>query len=322
MFEEGDTNKSRPLKDEETRKNLLDPVKLKQCTDVFGDRRWAIDNDDKLGSDVRVATKDVVDTDTGKTKRLTALAIRDIFDKKNECKDLLFLASGKEVRTKTNVWVVSPKRTDTVTPSHLFSKETASEKRLEAETKVSLKANPKTCGQRCVDWFTLKGMLISGTSGNKIVSASNKLEKVLRQSTLFSQDSVNIIVDNEQEDLRELDSDNDLSDDKDGEEEGDDDDEISEYILHPLLEELMDQCLDVWFSRHGYWSQDIAQGTKIEEPTIQKISSMEYVVEFYEVRCLQMKKYPTIGVPQMVLHGWLSPKMSLRIRRCNLCALK
>ena len=113
---------------------------------------------------------------------------------------------------------------------------------------------------------------------------------------LFSQDSVNIIVDNEQEDLRELDSDNDLSDDKDGEEEGDDDDEISEYILHPLLEELMDQCLDVWFSRHGYRSQDMAQGTKIEEPTIQKFSSMEYVVEFYEVGRLQMKKYPTIGV--------------------------
>ena len=54
-------------------------------------------------------------------------------------------------------------------------------------------------------------MLISGTSGNKIVSASNKLEKVLRQSTLFSQDSVNIIVDNEQEDLGEIDSYNDMS---------------------------------------------------------------------------------------------------------------
>ena len=67
-------------------------------------------------------------------------------------------------------------------------------------------------------------------------------------------------------------------------------------ICHPLLKELMDQCLDVWFSRHGYWSQDMAQGTKIEEPTIQKFSSMEYVVECYEVGRLQMKNYPTIGV--------------------------
>ena len=158
MFEEGDTNKSHPLKDEETRKNLLDPVKLKHCTYAFEDTRWVINNDDKLGSDIGVSIKDVFDTDTGKVKRPTALAICDIFDKKIEYKGLLFLASGKEVCTKENMWVVSPKPTDTVNPSHLFSKETASEKRLEAETKISLKANPKTCGQRCVDWFTLKGI--------------------------------------------------------------------------------------------------------------------------------------------------------------------
>ena len=120
VFEQGDTNKSRPLRDEDTKKKLIDPEKLKQCTDVIGDKKWAIDNGDMFGSDVRIATKNVVDTDNGKTNRLTALAVRDIFDKKIECKDLLFMASGKEIRTKMDVWVVSPKRKDVVTPSHLF----------------------------------------------------------------------------------------------------------------------------------------------------------------------------------------------------------
>ena len=151
VFEQGDTNKSRPLRDEDTKKKLIDPEKLKQCTDVIGDKKWAIDNGDMFGSDVRIATKNVVDTDNGKTNRLTALAVRDIFDKKIECKDLLFMASGKEIRTKMDVWVVSPKRKDVVTPSHLFSKEQASEIRLKAETYILLKAKPKTLGQRCVD---------------------------------------------------------------------------------------------------------------------------------------------------------------------------
>ena len=104
-----------------------------------------------FGSDVRIATKNVVDTDNGKTNRLTAIAVRDIFDKKIECKDLLFMASGKEICNKMDVWVVSPKRKDVVTPSHLFSKEQASEIRLKAETYILLKAKPKTLGQRCVD---------------------------------------------------------------------------------------------------------------------------------------------------------------------------
>ena len=40
----------------------------------------------------------------------------------------------------------------------------------------------------------------------------------------------------------------------------------------------------------------MAQGTKNEEPTIQKFSLMDNVVEFYEVGLLQMKDHPTIGV--------------------------
>ena len=40
----------------------------------------------------------------------------------------------------------------------------------------------------------------------------------------------------------------------------------------------------------------MGQGTKNEEPTVQKFSSMDYVDEFYEVGLLQMKEHPTIGV--------------------------
>ena len=133
-----------------------------------------------------------------------------------------------------------------------------------------LKAEPKTLGQRCVDWFALKGMLISGTSGNKIVSASNQLDRAIRESTLFSQDSVNIIDDNEQEDLGELDADDDESNEEEDEgveEEGEEEEEeIPEDVLNPLLKKLMDQCCTIWFGGHGSSSQDMAQGTKNEEP--------------------------------------------------------
>ena len=37
VFEQGDTNKSRPLRDHNTKKKLIDPEKLKQCTDVIRD---------------------------------------------------------------------------------------------------------------------------------------------------------------------------------------------------------------------------------------------------------------------------------------------
>ena len=40
----------------------------------------------------------------------------------------------------------------------------------------------------------------------------------------------------------------------------------------------------------------MAQGTRNEEPTIQKFASIDYAVEFYEVGLLQMKDHPTIGV--------------------------
>ena len=69
---------------------------------------------------------------------------------------------------------------------------------------------------------------------------------MLRESTLFSQDSVNIIVDNEQEDLGELDDDKSDEEDNDGEEEVGEDD-IPKEVLHPLLEKLIDQCCGVWF---------------------------------------------------------------------------
>ena len=55
-FAQGDVDKKRPLKDPETKKKLLDTRKLSQCTQVFEDKKWAIDKDEMMGSDVRVAT--------------------------------------------------------------------------------------------------------------------------------------------------------------------------------------------------------------------------------------------------------------------------
>ena len=94
VFGQGYANKSCPLRDQETNKKLLDQVKLKQCTNVIGDMQWAIDNNDMLGYDVQIATKNVVDTNSGKTKRLTALAVRDIFHKNIELKVLCIVWTG------------------------------------------------------------------------------------------------------------------------------------------------------------------------------------------------------------------------------------
>ena len=80
------------------------------------------------------------------------------------------------------------------------------------------------------------------------------------------------------------------------EEEEEEEEEIPKDVLNPLLKKLMDQCCNIWFGGHGSSSQDMAQGTKNEEPTIQKFSSVDYVIEFYEVGLLQMKDHPTIGV--------------------------
>ena len=80
------------------------------------------------------------------------------------------------------------------------------------------------------------------------------------------------------------------------EEQEEEETEVPADVLNPLLEKLMDQCCSTWFGRHGSSSQDMAQGTKNEEPTIQNFASKDYVVDFFEDSLLQMRDHPTIGV--------------------------
>ena len=111
-------SEGRPMKDPTTGKTMLNQDTMKTCTDLFGS--WVIDSDEKLGSDVRVATKDIT-RENGKTLNLTAVALRDTFDKKVECKDLFFLATGKAVRDIVTEWVASPKTGYAVSSNHIFS---------------------------------------------------------------------------------------------------------------------------------------------------------------------------------------------------------
>ena len=63
-----------------------------------------------------------------------------------------------------------------------------------------------------------------------------------------------------------------------------------------LVAPSMPPMLSTWFGRHGSSSQDMAQGTKNEEPTIQNFAAKDYVVAFFKVGLLQMKDHPAIGV--------------------------
>ena len=83
-------SKGKPVKDA-AGKIQIDQAKMKQCTDLFDP--WVLNKGEMLGTEVRAAHKDVP-TGVGGTKKITALSIRDVFDKKNHCKELPFLTTG------------------------------------------------------------------------------------------------------------------------------------------------------------------------------------------------------------------------------------
>lgn len=135
---------------------------MDKCMDVF--KEWIIDSTERLGSDVRVATKDVKlkgDDDSEYYVTITAYAVCEKFDRKTATKDLLFFSTGTSTRRIVHVWVAVPG--DSASSDHLFSDKTASDVQKQVEEKLRLKCRPLTIGQRCADWFLLK-LLLSGTN--------------------------------------------------------------------------------------------------------------------------------------------------------------
>jgi len=275
VFGAGDREKSRPLKDTSSGKNRINENNLRQCTDVFGD--WVVDAGEKLGADVQVAQKDIL-RDSGKTLKLTAYSIRDVFDKKNAVKDLPFLSTGESFRSKCTEWVASPKESYVVTSNHLFSNKRASQERLDVEEKLrSNGCTPFTVGQRCVDWFVMKGFILSGTMAGLVFSRSSKLSTHLPEDILY---------DSEEEEDDDTVLDPDLH--------SNDEDEV--HISDELKQLMLNKCIHSWFGRHQATTSAMAQGTKNEDPTAQKFASMDFVKNFYDVGLLKWDKAENVGV--------------------------
>jgi hypothetical protein len=251
MFEAGSTT---PMKEQyvdakgDTReRNKLDPLKLKRVTDVFSE--YVIPGgEEKLGTEVFMATKDIV-KENGKTARLTATAIRDTHDKKNACKDLFFLSTGKGARENKTTFVAKPKDTYIVTSTHLFSNKNGSADRLRIEEHLkNNNCEALTIGQKCIDWFGLKANCITGTMGGKIYGKA----KSLLEDELFdvSEDGI--------EDLRDED-----------------------------LQNAMDECIGGWYGRDHVSTPAMAEGTKNEEPTFETFSNYDFVDAACEVGLLR-----------------------------------
>eukprot|EP00984_Skeletonema_dohrnii_P027846 scaffold17539_cov76-Skeletonema_dohrnii-CCMP3373.AAC.1 len=237
-------------------RNKLDAEKVMMCKEIF--TPWILDDNSMLGSSVRIATKDVVNED-GKKVSLSAFAIHDIYDKKTETKHLNFLATGTSTRKFHHVWVASDKNV-TVTSNHLFSDKKPCPLRQRVEQK--LRANgiiPQTIHQRCMDWFALKGMMVTGTMGGIAYSAG---KKIVQHQDGLSQETIDF-----------------------------DDDTHDE-----MLSDLLDKCIESWFGRGRKTTDAMEQGTKNEEPTLEHFSQLENVKAVFEVGLLKWNSEGNVGV--------------------------
>ncbi|KAG7354354.1 hypothetical protein IV203_003710 [Nitzschia inconspicua] len=123
---------------------------------------WNIPGDEMLGTEVRIARKT-----TPGTRPIYAVALREVFDRKECMKDLKFFHTNNY---RPCTFVAIP-RSEYISNLVLFSSTIASESRKIVEEKLLVAVDPLTIGQRCADWFLMKSMLLSGTMAGKIVGA-------------------------------------------------------------------------------------------------------------------------------------------------------
>ncbi|KAG7360729.1 hypothetical protein IV203_035828 [Nitzschia inconspicua] len=127
-------------------------------------RQWIIPNDNYLGCEVRVAKRQ-----QPQSKTVYALALRDVFNRKEAMKDLKFFVTQNH---KPYTFVGVPKGQQNRN-NVLFSNATASATRTLVEGMILQSAEPLTSRQRCADWFLMKSMVISGTMAGKISQTVN-----------------------------------------------------------------------------------------------------------------------------------------------------
>jgi hypothetical protein len=127
-------------------------------------KAFMLDENSMLGAEVRIAKRSV------RGKEVFAVAVRDIFDRNAACKDIKFFVTTitKPRVTAPYTFVAVPK-TGRLCPNILFSDtRDVSDKRKMVEQLLLTNCVPLTIGQRCADWFLLRGQLLSGTIAGKL----------------------------------------------------------------------------------------------------------------------------------------------------------
>lgn len=230
LFQVPDSD-GKPMKEADG-KNKLNQEKVKQCTAVM--EEFVVPVGGLLGTEVYVAHKDIMD-DNGATYKGTAIAVRDVFDKKKEVKILPFLATGNAVRDKTTSFVCSPKSNYTVTSSHLFSEKIASEDRMGVEKILNDNGcSASTVAQKDLMWFGLKGFAITGTGAGKVHARSSKLQTHPTEELIYDSDEEEDAEEEEGEGVKDTEEDDD-DDDIGSFSDSDEDDVDNTDVPHEVL---------------------------------------------------------------------------------------
>ena len=91
-----------------------------------------------------------------KTLKITAYAVREVFDSKAAIKDLLFFSTGERMRELSHVWVAVEKG-GVITADYLWSEKAGSaERKIVEDMLKSNKCSPLTLAQKTADWFLFK----------------------------------------------------------------------------------------------------------------------------------------------------------------------
>ncbi|KAG7372413.1 hypothetical protein IV203_018556 [Nitzschia inconspicua] len=138
-------------------RSQLTPETIRGLKGICG--QWLIPSDNYLGCEARVAKRQ-----KPQSKTVYALALRDVFNRKEARKDLkFFVTQNHKPYTFVGVPKVQENKNDV-----LFSHTKASATRSLVEGMIRQSAERLTTGQRCADWFLMKSMLISGTMAGEI----------------------------------------------------------------------------------------------------------------------------------------------------------
>ena len=146
------------------RESGLSEAAIKAKIDVF--RAWIYHHQPYIGSDSRVACKQLVNNP------VYATVLRDVFDRKADCKELRMFSVGNQFTNSHNKWIAY-KSKNSRPESLLFSKKDEDGKWSSVEQFLKKNCYPLTTVQRTADWFLMKSFRITGTMASVI--SHNKL---------------------------------------------------------------------------------------------------------------------------------------------------